>query len=206
MNVQGKEGRIFNSSLVLIHFYFPISIFYLSLTSRVNQFWINIINKSILDSGESIDNLMDEAISIYEDFMIHLSETLPLTTISIEENYRNINIYRAGRGRSELETYFAIFCWQWRCYLCRAGHVSISRGEVSAYLQSVCIQIGFKSQPSVYCDAATLGELASVAGDGWSWIKAICELDQSLLKSPTWIGLKIPVSCHIRSSKWLCNM
>ena len=37
---------------------------------------------------------MDDAISIYEDFMIHLSETLPLTTISIEENYRNINIYR----------------------------------------------------------------------------------------------------------------
>lgn len=28
--------------------------------------------------------------------MIHLSETLPLTTISIEENYRNTNIYREG--------------------------------------------------------------------------------------------------------------
>ena len=113
-----------------------------------------------------------------------------------------------GRGLSKHETYFAIFCWQWRCYLCRAGNVSISRGEVSAYLQSVCIQIGFKSRPSVYCDAATLGELASVAGDGWSWIKAICELDQSLLKSPTWIGLKIPASCHIRSSKspHCCNV
>ena len=74
------------------------------------QFRINIINKSILDSGESIENLIDDTISIYEDFMIHLSETQPLTTISIEENYRNINIYRAGRGRSELETYFAIFC------------------------------------------------------------------------------------------------
>ena len=69
--------------------------------------------------------------------------------------------------------------------------MSISRGEVSAYLQSVCIQIGFKSRPSVYC------ELASVAGDGWSWIKAICELDQSLLKSPTWIGLKIPLSYKV---------
>ena len=42
---------------------------------------------------DSIENLMDEAISIYEDFMIHLLETLPLTAISIGEIYRNINIY-----------------------------------------------------------------------------------------------------------------
>ena len=150
---------------------------------------------------------MDDAISIYEDFMIHLSETLPLTTISIEENYRNINIYRE---REELT--WKIFCnfllTMKMLFVSGGGHVSISRGEVSAYLQSVCIQIGFKSRPSVYCDAATLGELASVAGDGWSWIKAICELDQSLLKSPTWIGLKIPASCHIRSSKspHCCNV
>ena len=76
--------------------------YYYYLSSRVNnggyQFRINIINKSILDSGESIENLMDEAISIYEEFMIHLSETLPLPlTIFIKENYRNINIYREER-------------------------------------------------------------------------------------------------------------
>ena len=98
-------------------------------------------------------------------------------------------------GGSEHETYFAIFYWQWRCHLCRAGHVSISRGEVSAYLQSVCIQIGFSLVSTVM-----LGHweswLLSRKMDG-SWIKPICELDHSLLKSPSWIGLKY--QCHVIS-------
>ena len=103
-------------------------------------------------------------------------------------------------GGSKHETYFAIFYWQWRCHLCRAGHVSISRGEVSAYLQSVCIQIGFKHQPSVCCDAGTLGELASVAGDGWKLNKANLWIRSQPIEVTFLNRFKIPVPCHLSVS------
>ena len=56
---------------------------------------------------DSIENLMDEAISIYEDFMIHLLEVRNTATDS-NLNWRNLQehkylhyYYLTGRGRSE---------------------------------------------------------------------------------------------------------